>query len=262
MKKIFTLFAVALIGFCAYAQDNDPCPSKVYFTLAEEEQDASNVMVYLHLTNSTEYLNGFNMEVQKPDAAQWIEDEEDGEYVGFSGYGHVILANWNPTNPNWVETKLFQKADLKCSVKDVTHDDGTVHQHLVIIELLSTTDCYYFPVLGEGDDDIVARFSVDFSGCEDTREVLTLRSDNTPSGCAFSITGDPVHGTRSWTMDEPAVLELEKVDGKVRKATSTAISTITTDQAVDNRIFDLQGRELQSVPEHGIYIQNGKKYVK
>ena len=42
----------------------------------------------------------------------------------------------------------------------------------------------------------------------------------------------------------------------------TGISTISTDKNVDNRIFDLQGRELQSVPEHGIYIQNGKKYVK
>lgn len=27
-------------------------------------------------------------------------------------------------------------------------------------------------------------------------------------------------------------------------------------------IYDLQGRQLQSVPQHGIYIQNGKKYVK
>ena len=41
----------------------------------------------------------------------------------------------------------------------------------------------------------------------------------------------------------------------------TGISTITNDK-VDNRIFDLQGRQLKSVPEHGIYIQNGKKYVK
>ena len=47
----------------------------------------------------------------------------------------------------------------------------------------------------------------------------------------------------------------------VTLAEPDAISTIINDKA-DNRIFDLQGRELQSVPEHGIYIQNGKKYVK
>ena len=250
MKKIFTLFAVALIGLCAYAQD--PCPTRLIFTPAEEEQDASNVMVYLHLTNSTEYLNAFNMEVQKPDAAQWIMDEEDEDYVGFSGYGHTILARWDVSNPNQRETKLFQKADLKCSIKD---------GNLVIIELLSTNDCFYFPVLPEGteEDITIARFSVDFSGCEDTKLPLVLRSDNTPSGCSFSFTGGPEQA--SWTIDEPIILELEKADGKVRPV-GTAISTITTDQAVDNRIFDLQGRELQSVPEHGIYIQNGKKYVK
>ncbi len=48
---------------------------------------------------------------------------------------------------------------------------------------------------------------------------------------------------------------------KVTKAENVGISTITSDKA-DNRIFDLQGRELKSVPETGIYIQNGKKYVK
>ena len=33
------------------------------------------------------------------------------------------------------------------------------------------------------------------------------------------------------------------------------------DENVDNRFFDIQGRELKTVPEHGIYIQNGKKVV-
>jgi hypothetical protein len=47
----------------------------------------------------------------------------------------------------------------------------------------------------------------------------------------------------------------------VTLAAPEAISTIINDK-VDNRIFDLQGRQLKSVPEHGIYIQNGKKYVK
>ena len=42
-----------------------------------------------------------------------------------------------------------------------------------------------------------------------------------------------------------------------------AITTVTGDcENVDSRIFDLQGRELKSVPEHGIYIQNGKKHIK
>ncbi len=251
MKKVFTLFAAALIGLAAYAQ----CPSRLYFELAEAEQPADNVMVFLKLVNSTDYLNGFNMEIQKPENAEWVEDAEDGEWVGFTGYGHTILAMWNPSNLNWRETKLFQKADLKCSIKE---------GKLVIIEILSTLDCRFFPQLTEEDDNIVARFSLDFSGCEDTRgESLELRSDATPQGCSFSYTGDPTGAVNgAITIDEPIVLELDKTNDIVRAKVNTAISEINNDQAVDNRIFDLQGRELSRVPESGIYIQNGKKYVK
>ncbi len=250
MKKIFTLFAAALIGLAAYAQ----CPSELYFELAEESQDASNVMVYLKLINSTDYLNGFNMEVIKPEGAEWLEDEEDGEWVGFTGYGHVILAMWNPSNANWRETKLFQKADLKCSVKD---------GNLVIIEILSTNDCRFFPQLTAEDDNIIARFSLDMSGCEDNAKVdLQLRTPAEPATYSFSYTGDPT-GTYNGaiTGNQDIVLDLVKANGQVSKK-PTAISEINNDNAVDNRIFDLQGRELSRVPESGIYIQNGKKYVK
>ena len=72
-------------------------------------------------------------------------------------------------------------------------------------------------------------------------------------------------------LDEPMVITLTKQDNTVTEKRSTpafyvsslsGISTVATDAAVDSRIFDLQGRELQSAPEHAIYIQNGKKYVK
>ena len=57
--------------------------------------------------------------------------------------------------------------------------------------------------------------------------------------------------------------QAEKEGGLALKVTKhlTGIDTIAADKA-DNRIFDLMGRELKSVPETGIYIQNGKKYVK
>lgn len=56
-----------------------------------------------------------------------------------------------------------------------------------------------------------------------------------------------------WSKDGAPQLKVTK--------TSTAISTLANDK-VDNRIFDIMGRELKSIPESGIYIQNGKKYVK
>ena len=51
----------------------------------------------------------------------------------------------------------------------------------------------------------------------------------------------------------PDIILLEAID--------TGISTVGVD-GTNGRIYDIQGRELKSVPEHGIYIQNGKKYVK
>ena len=241
MKKVFTLFAAALLGLCAFAQEG-PCPSRLYFEPAADEQPANNATFLLKLVNSSENLNGFNMEVQKPEAAVWVEDADDEDWVGFSGYGHTILARWEGVTDSKREQQLFKK-------------------NLVIIELLSTNDCRFFPILTEEDDNTIARFTVDFSACGDTREPLILMSDATPQGCSFSYTGG-VEGTVAWTIDAPIVLKLDKIDGIIKKAVDTGISTINTDQPADNRIFDLQGRELNRVPESGIYIQNGKKYVK
>jgi hypothetical protein len=38
-----------------------------------------------------------------------------------------------------------------------------------------------------------------------------------------------------------------------------SISTATTGPS--SEIFDLQGRRLSAIPQKGVYIQNGKKYV-
>ena len=247
MKKVFTLFAAALLGLCAFAQEG-PCPSRLYFEPAADEQPANNATFLLKLVNSSENLNGFNMEVQKPEAAVWVEDADDEDWVGFSGYGHTILARWEGVTDSKREQQLFKKADLKCNVKEETGN-------LVIIELLSTLDCRFFPVLEEPTG--IARFTVDMSGCADG--VYALMSEATPTGCSFSFTGGP-EGNRAWTTDAPIYLELKKTGDKV---IPTAISTIAVDETpADNRIFDLQGRELNRVPDSGIYIQNGKKYVK
>jgi len=356
MKKIFTFFAAALVGLCAVAQDDGPCPSVLSFQLSEmnadeeivaaEQVPANNVMIELQLVNASANLNGFNMEIARQTLAGedcenivWTMDPMDEDYVGFSGYGATILAMASGThNANWYESNLFKKADLKCNVKPT-------NGRLVIIEILSTLDPRFFPVLEEPTS--IARFSVDMSACEDGD--YRLFADATPSTCSFSYTGGP-EGSRAWTADEPVVIELTKVGDIVKiksdepvvepvTITGTVIDattenpiegvtvtlqeagakeaiTTTTDpdgiytleytpeegkeytltftkegyepktipandvpaivglDAIDTgistvgvdgnngRIYDIQGRELKSVPEHGIYIQNGKKYVK
>ncbi|MBR0025479.1 MAG: hypothetical protein IJP59_12860, partial [Muribaculaceae bacterium] len=146
-----------------------------------------------------------------------------------------------------LEDMLSDLCDVKSNAKTVGEE-----KNLVIIEILSTNDCRFFPQ-APGK---VGKFKIDMSALVDGE--YEIRAENTPETASMSYTGG-VEGTRAWTIDEPLTITLNKNGGEV---TVTAISTITIDQPVDNRIFDLQGRQLQSVPEHGIYIQNGKKYVK
>ena len=252
MKKIFTLFAAALVSLCAFADHPDgPCPSKFTFKTVTEE--ANRVEIELQLINSSLNLNGFNMQVRKPEAAQWVMiDEIFEQYATNEGYGHNILGAWAGHTAAQMEAGMSKMMDWNTSVKD---EGG--EQVLVIIEILKTNACRFFPQFTEEAPGSVAKFAIDFSGCPDG--VYEVRSENTPNGSSFSYTGG-VEGSCSWSPDEPAVMQVEKTGDVVKEY--TAISTIAVDQPTDNRIFDLQGRELQSVPEHGIYIQNGKKYVK
>ncbi|MBO4721400.1 MAG: hypothetical protein J5629_00535 [Muribaculaceae bacterium] len=248
MKKIFTLFAVALIGLSAYAQWPG-CPSR--FEYAQLTNEANRVEIELQLVNASENLNGFNMQVQKPETAQWVMIDDIFEFYSTNeGYGATILANWTGHTAAQMEAAMPKMMDYNTSINP--------NGNLVIIEILKTNACYYFPVLTEPAG--VSKFAIDFSTCEDG--VYEVKTDNTPQQYSFSYTNGPEeHG--AWTPteeDSQLVLQLEKTGDEVK--IYDAISTIAVDQPADNRIFDLQGRELQSVPEHGIYIQNGKKYVK
>ena len=172
------------------------------------------------------------------------EDEDTGEEIEV------------PVTDDMRETKLLNMCDVQSNIK--------ANGNLVIIELLKTNECRFFPVLEEPTSIGVFYMNCSTLASKDGEEVpsVTLTAPAIPSRYSFSYTGG-VEGTRAWTPEEPLEYTLYLVDGKMTdEAPTTGISTISTDKNVDNRIFDLQGRELQSVPEHGIYIQNGKKYVK
>lgn len=383
MKKVFTLFAAALLGLSAFAQD-EVCPSQLFFAPVADEQPANAVMLELQLTNASENLNGFNMEITKT-GGQWIMVDEIFEtYFTATGYGKNILARWEGKTDAQREAALPTFCDVMSNVKE--------SGNLVIIELLKNLNCRFFPYTGYegingvfGENIPIGLFGMNLSDCEDGDYTITAAS--TASTMSFSYTGG-VEGTRAWTGpevtltltktgdivkvkgEEPqpveynafyltgtfnewnqdvanmveltaneegtqftGVIELDqdaefkvvtpledglkwfggvdenqvgyflindgvlnnpidlidganfRVDAKAKYTITvmqpadglkgvqeplvmtvtretTGISTIASDNAGDNRIFDLQGRQLQSVPEHGVYIQNGKKYVK
>jgi len=380
MKKVFTLFAAALLSIGAFAQD-EPCPSKLAFVPVADEQPANRVELELTLMyNNSQNLNGFNIETTKT-GGQWVNFGNVilPSYFTADGYGHNILGNLaGQVSDADLDAALSSLCDVKSNVKE--------SGNLVIIELLSTLNCRFFPAVEEGTPLPVGKCALDLSAEEDGD--YTIQVEAVPAHYSFSYTGGP-EGTRAWTGDEDIVLTLTKtgdivkvkgeepqpveynafyltgtfnewnedvanmveltaneegtqftgvieleqdaefkvvtpledglkwfggvdenqvgyflindgvlnnpidlidganfrVDAKAKYTITvmqpadglkgvqeplvmtvtretTGISTIASDNAGDNRIFDLQGRQLQSVPEHGVYIQNGKKYVK
>ena len=252
MKKIFTLFAAAMMGVCAFAQMPETCPSELGLQVLNGENPAQ-VEIELTVLNSSLNLNGFNVEFELNNENVLFKKVARKAFTA-AGYANVILARLDDATDEEREELLSDFCDVQSNIKTTGN--------LVVIELLKTNECRFFPVLEEHT--AVGKFYMDWSAVANGKEgenECTISAPAIPSRYSFSYTGG-VEGTRAWTPDAPIEFTLEYADGIVREKTATAISTINTDQNVDNRIFDLQGRELQSVPEHGIYIQNGKKYVK
>ena len=252
MKKIFTLFAAAFVGLCAFAQD--PCPSVPELTLLNGD-DAANVEIELGLKeNNSANLNGFNFELTKPENAEWKRAQGMNWFTA-KGYAPYILGCLAENmGQSFTDAELEEYLSDMCDVKSNAKTLADGSKVLVIIEILSTNECRFFPQTPGK----VGKFKIDLSALEDGE--YEIKAEATPETASMSYTGG-VEGTRAWTIDEPLTITLNKTGDAVTQVVD-AISTIAIDQPVDNRIFDLQGRQLQSVPEHGIYIQNGKKYVK
>ena len=82
---------------------------------------------------------------------------------------------------------------------------------------------------------------------------LTVDIDVTGGTLTFGIR-EPSAGT-TWLVWDNFTLTY-------KGATGTAVSEVAADKPADAHYYDLQGRRLSGAPQKGIYIFNGKKYVK
>ena len=139
MKKVFTLFAAALMGFCAFAQES--CPTVPALTVLNPVEDnAAGVEIELSLqVNNSANLNGFNFEFTKPHDATW-QRVQGLNYFTAKGYAPYILGclaeNMGMTFTDAeLEEMLSDMADIKSNAKTVGEE-----QNLVVIEILSTNE--------------------------------------------------------------------------------------------------------------------------
>ena len=257
MKKIFTFIAAALLSLAVSAQD---CPTKTMMNLLNGD-DAANVEIEVGISEqSSAYLVGFNFEITKPEGATW-KAAYDQNYFTAQGYAPYILGCLAENmGQDFTDDELEGFLSRGCDVVNFLNNDN-----LVAIETLKLPSCRYYPSYPGN----VGKFALDMSALEDGE--YEVRAENTADG-GYMWYQPGTEANQYWRIDKPMVLTLMKQGETVIQKSSiqatyvqalTAISTVTGDsENADSRIFDLQGRELKSVPEHGIYIQNGKKHVK
>lgn len=250
MKKIITLFAVATVALAAIAGD---CPTQSMLYLLNGD-DAANVEIELGFSkNASATLTGFAFGINKPEGASW-KKAYGSDFFTAQGYAPYILGCLE----GYSEEELEGFLNSRCDILSELNGDK-----LVIIEILNSYNCRYFPA----SPGKVGKFAVDMSALEDGEYDIFADNSNEDSNLFYSA--DP-NGQQTWNLNQPMIITLLKdgntVTEKSRVPASFApdlsgISTVAADNA-DSRIYDLQGRELKSIPEHGVYIQNGKKYVK
>ena len=237
MKKVFTLFAAVLLGICAYAQDAEPCPSKLGFTPVAVEQQANKFEIELTLLyNNSDNLNGFNMEVIKS-GGQWCNYGNVilPSYFTADGYGHNILGNLaGQVSDAELDAALSSLCDVKNSIKE---------ENLVIIEILSTLNCRFFPRVNEGSPIAIGKFAIDLSAEEDGEYTLTaprLKPDGEHPNVSFSFTGGP-EGSRAWTADEDMTITLVKTGDIVKVKGEEPQAVTVTGKVTDEENNPLEG---------------------
>lgn len=256
MKKFFTFISGALVCLALSAQD---CPSTLNLSLVNGD-DPSNVEIELQLYNSSPELFGYVMVIAKGTGSESVQWKKIGrKYYVVDDYLDVILAN--------LESATGMSLDEVEYIENYfDHKAYLVHDQLQLQELLFVPSGLYFPVLEEPT--AVGRFCLDMLACEDGEYELVSDHSLIDINMMYK---SPENGYYWWVIEEPMVFTLVKQGDAVTEKGSvparyvpslSGIGTVAADNAVDSRTFDLQGHELQSVPEHGIYIQNGKKYVK
>ncbi len=257
MKKIITLFAVATVALATIAGD---CPTQSMLYLLNGD-DAANVEIELGFCkNTSACLEGFAFAITKPEGASW-KKAYGNDFFTAQGYAPYILGCLTNNNgEGYSEEELEGFLNRRCDIQGILRNDK-----LVIIEILNTNGCRYFPTYPGK----LGKFTVDMSALEDGE--YEFFADNNNEDCCLMYTPDDSNDNQQvWVLSQPMVITLLKEGNTVTEKSSvpatfapeyTGISTVAADKA-DSRIFDLQGRELKSIPEHGVYIQNGKKHVK
>jgi len=159
MKKIFTLFAAALVGVCAFAQT-----TKLVY-VAEEGTDPAMAKILVNVENSRDNLNTIQQGIVPQEGVTFVKSGTGMKKAYFFGNGAYILAMYPDVTDDDRNTYLTDFADVMSNVNN---------GNLIIVTGLKTQDCYVYPAY----DGNLGYFTVDVSAMPDGDiQIGTLSAD-------------------------------------------------------------------------------------
>lgn len=249
MKKIFTLFAAALLGLGAFAQDFDPTEGcQTWMSLYRTNSDAAKVEIEVQMKNLVNNLNSFDLLLQKSsDAMNW-KNIKGTKKFSCEGYEAVILSELTEVDGEAIDddgrAEMFNDfVDAKSSIKN-----GNLFITVVLkkddASLNTGTWARQWPVFE--NPTAVGKFAVDMSGCADGE--YKIWADRTPTDNSYSYLGVP-HYVINPDSDDPVEITLVKTGDVI-----DAINTIETMKNVTSvKYYNVQGIE-SATPFDGVNI--------
>ena len=249
MKKFFTLFAAALLGLGAFAQDFDPTEGcQTWMSLYRTNDNAAKVEIEVQMKNLVNNLNSFDLLLQKSsDAMNW-KNIKGTKKFSCEGYEAVILSGLQEVDGEAVTDE--GRAEM---FTDFCNASSSVKNGNLFISVLLKKDdsslntgswARQWPIFDVPT--AIGKFAVDMSGCADGE--YKIWADRTPTDNAYSYLGVP-HYVINPETDDPVEITLVKTGDVI-----DAINTIETMKNVTSvKYYNVQGIE-SATPFDGVNI--------
>lgn len=237
MKKLFTLFAAALVGVSAFAFTEGNTKISIQ---GKHDQPVANTEVQLNLFNSNDDLNSIQLSILPKNDAQFkmtMDEDENEHYIWLNGA--YLLTNWEGKSDNWKNKNVYANMMFGESIKDGA---------LTLLMNMNKTECYTYPAA----DGIIGYFVMDLSAVPDGEGVEIARIENAFAKSSFGDTsakGYNIVDEANQVAEDGYMITVDKAGDVV-----SAINVVETSKNVASvKYFNLQGIE-SATPFNGVNI--------
>ena len=232
MKKLFTLFAAALVGVSAFAFTEGN--TKLVYTVAAD-QDPAATEITVDLQNSNDDLNAVQQGIIPEAGVEFIKTGTGMNKKYFWPNAAYILAMFPDATD---EDRVTYFGDFANNEQAINGD------RLVVVLQLKTNECWVYPAY----DGNLGYFTMNLSALEDGNDILVATLSENPEHSNFADASAVSHNV------ERTEIRVNKANGKVGPVVVDAISVVDAAKNVTSvKYFNLQGVE-SATPFDGVNI--------